>query len=76
MRGCLSVPGAGARFSSARAVTAASSTARGAAEPWREGSRYAPRGAVTSNRAAAGTAMPSASGAIGAGAAKALVNKM
>ena len=33
-------------------------------------SRYAPRGVVTSNRAAAGTAMPSANGAIGAGAAK------
>ena len=76
MRACLSVPGADARFSSARAVTAASSTARGAVVPWRAASRYAPRGAVISNRAAAGAAMPSASGAIGAGAAKGLVKKM
>ena len=76
MRACLSVPAADARFSSARAVTTASSTAGVAVAPWREESRYAPRGVVTSNRAAAGTAMPSASGAIGAGAAKALVKKM
>ena len=76
MRACLSVPVADARFSSARAVTVASSTARGTAAPWREASRYAPRGVVTSNRAAAGTAMPSASGAIGAGAAKGRVKKM
>ena len=76
MRACLCVPGADARFSSARAVTAASSTARGAVAPWREANRYAPRGVVTSNRAAAGTAMANASDAIGAGAVKGLVKKM
>ena len=70
MRGCSCVPGAGARFSSARAATAVSGTAGHGAAGLPGANRYAPRGGVISKRAAAGTAMPSANGAIGTGAAK------
>ena len=70
MRECSCVPGADAKCSSARAVIAVSSTAGHAAARLPEVNHCERRGAVISNRAAAGTAMPSASGAIGAGAAK------
>ena len=70
MPGCSYVPVAGARFSCARAATAVSGTAGHGAAGLPGANRHVPRGGVISNRAAAGTAMPSASGAIGAGAAK------
>ena len=70
MRECSCVRGAGAKCSSARAVIAASSTAGHGAARLPEPNHCGRRGAVISNRAAAGTAMPSASGAIGTGAAK------
>ena len=57
MPDCFCVPDAGAKCSSARAVTGASTTAG--------------RDAGISTRGAAGTVMPSARGATGAGAAKA-----
>ena len=66
----LCVPGAGAKCSSAHAVIADSSTAGHGAARLPEANRYVPPGGVISNRAAVGTAMPSASGAIGTGAAK------
>ena len=70
MRDCSCVPGASAKYSSARAVIAASSTAGHVAAGLPGANRYVPLGGVISNRAAVGTAMPSASGAIGTGAAK------
>ena len=70
MHECSCVPGAGAKCSSARAVIAASSTAGHGAARLPEANHCERRGAVISIRAAAGTVMPSASGAIGTGAAK------
>ena len=72
MPDCFCVPDAGARCSSARAATAASSTAGHAAAASLGVNRCARRDAGISTRDAAGTVMPSASAATGAGAAKAL----
>ena len=73
MPGCFSVPDAGAKCSSARAVTGASTTAGRAAAASLGVNRCAGRDAGISTRDAAGTVMPSASAATGAGAAKARV---
>ena len=76
MPDCFCVPGAGARCSSARAAIGASSTAERAAAASPEANRCARRDAGISNRDAAGTVMPSASGATAAGAAKGPFGKM
>ena len=70
MPDCFCVPDAGARCSSARAVTGASSTAGHAAAASPGVNRCARRDAGISKRAAAGTVTPSASAATGAGGAK------
>ena len=75
MPGCLCVPGAGARCSSARAVTGASSTARRVAATSLGVNRCARRDAGISTLDAAGTVTPSASAATGAGAAKGLAGR-
>ena len=75
MPGGFCVPDASAKCSSARAVTAGSSTAGCAVAALPEANRYARRGGVTSNRDAAGTAMPSASAATASGAAKGAVGE-
>ena len=61
MPDCFSVPDAGAKCSSARTVTGASSTAGRAAAASLGVNRYAGRDAGISTRGAAGTVMPSAS---------------
>ena len=71
MPDCFSVPDAGAKCSSARAVTGAITTAGRAAAASLGVNRCAGRDAGISARGAAGTFMPSARGATGAGAAKA-----
>ena len=71
MPDCFCVPDAGAKCSSARAVTGASTTAGRAAAASLGVNRCAGRDAGISTRGAAGTVMPSARGATGAGAAKA-----
>ena len=68
MPDCFSVPDAGAKCSSARAVTGASTTAGRAAAASLGVNRCAGRDAGISTRGAAGTVMPSARGATGAGA--------
>ena len=70
MPGCSYVRVAEARFSSARAATAVSGTAGHGAAGLPGANRYVPPDGAISKRAAAGTAMPSASGAIGTGVAK------
>ena len=70
MPGCSCVLGVSARCSSARAVTGASATARRVAAASLGVSRCARQDAGISILDAAGTAMPSASGVTGAGAAK------
>ena len=70
MPGCSCVPGVSARCSSARAVTGASATARRVAATSLGVNRYARQDAGISTLDAAGTVMPSASGATGAGAAR------
>ena len=70
MRGCSCVLGVSARCSSARAVTGGSATARRVAAASLGVSRCARRGGGISTLDAAGTVMPSASGATGAGAAR------
>ena len=70
MPDCFSVPDAGAKCSSARAATGASSTAGHVAAVPLGVNRYARRDAGISTLDAAGTATPSASAATGAGAAK------
>ena len=70
MPACFSVPDAGARCSSARAATGASAFAEHVAAAPLSVKRCVRRDAGISKRAAAGTAMPSASAATGVGAAK------
>ena len=76
MHECSCVPGADAKCSFARAVIAASSTAGHGAARLPEANHCERRGAATSIRDAAGTVMPSVSGAIGTGAAKGSFEKM
>ena len=71
MPDCFSVPDAGARCSSARAVIGASGIAESAAAASLGVNRAARRDVGISDRDAAGTVTPSASAATGAGAAKA-----
>ena len=75
MPDCFCVPDAGARGSSARAATGASSTAGHAAAASPGVNRCARRDADISTRDAAGTVMPSASAATGTGAAKTRVRR-
>ena len=75
MPGCFCVPGAGAKCSSARAVTGASSTARQVAAASPGGNRCARRDAGISTLDAAGTVTPSASAATDTDAAKGLVGR-
>ena len=70
MPDCFCVPDAGAKCSSARAATGASSTAGHAAAAPLGVNRCARRDAGISKRAAAGTVTPSASAATSTGAAK------
>ena len=69
MPDCFCVPGVDARYSSARFVTADSSTAARAAATSPETNHCARRGVDISNRDAAGTVMPSASAATDVGVA-------
>ena len=71
MPDCFSVPGAGARCSSARAVIGGSGIAEHAAATPLGVNRYVRRAVGISTLDAAGTVTPSASAATGAGAAKA-----
>ena len=73
MPGCFSVPDADAKCSSARAATGASAIAEHVAAAPLGVNRCVRRDAGISKRAAAGTAMPSASAATGA--AKAHVHR-
>ena len=75
MPACFSVPDAGARCSSARAATGASAIAEHVAVAPLGVNRCVRRDAGISKRAAAGTAMPSASAATGVGAAKTRVRR-
>ena len=75
MPDCFCVRGASAKSSSARPVTVASSTAERTAAASPEANHCAWPGVVISNRDAAGTVTPSASGAIATGAAKAHVER-
>ena len=75
MPDCFCVPDAGARCSSARAVIGASSTAGHAAAASLGVNRCVRRDAGISSLDAAGTAMPSASAATGAGGAKTRVRR-
>ena len=75
MPDCFCVPDAGARCSSARAATGASSTAEHVAAAPLGVNRCVRRDAGISKRATAGTAMPSASAATAAGAAKTRVRR-
>ena len=75
MPGCFCVPGAGARYSSVRAVIGASSTAGHVAAVSLGVNRCARQDAGISALDAAGTVTPSASAATAAGAAKALTGR-
>ena len=75
MPDCFSVPGVGARCSSARAVTGASSTARRVAALSLDVNRCVRRDAGISTLDAAGTVTPSASAATDTGAAKGLAGR-
>ena len=75
MPGCSCARGVSDRCSSARAATADSATAQRTAAASPEANHDVRQGAGISNRVAAGTVMPNASAAIGAGAAKGLVEK-
>ena len=70
MPGCFCVHGVSDRCSSARAAIADSATAQRTAAASPEVNHDVRRGTGISNRGAAGTVMPSASAATGAGAAK------
>ena len=70
MPGCFCAPDVSDRCSSARAATAGSATAEHAAAASPEGNHDVRQGAGISARVAAGTVMPNASAATGAGAAK------
>ena len=75
MPDCFCVRGASAKCSSARVAIAASSTAGRSVAASPEANHCAGRGADISNRDAAGTVTPSASGAIATSAAKAPVER-
>ena len=75
MPDCFCVRGASAKCSSARVATAASSTAGRSVAASPEANHCAGPGGAISNRDAAGTVTPSASGAIATGAAKAPVER-
>ena len=75
MPDCFCVPGAGARCSSARAVTAVSATAEHVAAAPLGVNRCVRRDAGISALNAVATVMPSVSAATGAGAVKALAGR-
>ena len=75
MPACFCAPGVSVRCGSARAAIVASSIAGRTVAASPGANHYAPRGGGISKLDAAGTVMPSASAATGAGAAKARAGK-